>query len=126
VSKLQTHKAIIARMLALPGAGGSYPFGPGTLVFKVGNKMFALVGEDEKPLTMNLKCDPDEALALRAAHPKSIQPGYHQNKRHWNTIMLDGTLPDSLIGEMISHSYALVVAGLPKSEREKLARRRKS
>jgi predicted DNA-binding protein (MmcQ/YjbR family) len=123
MARLQTHKAVVARLLACPGAGGSYPFGPGTLVFKVGDKMFALLGEDEKPLTINLKCDPDEALALRAAHPRSIQPGYHQNKRHWNTVVLDGSLPDALVDEMIAHSYALVVAGLPKAEREKLAKK---
>lgn len=120
MTKGQKRKAIRAYILAKPGAGGSYPFGEGALVFKVANKMFALIGEDEKPETINLKCDPDEALALRAAHPKSITPGYHMDKRHWNTIVLDDSLPDQLINEMIDQSYALVVQGLPKIVREKL------
>jgi predicted DNA-binding protein (MmcQ/YjbR family) len=121
MAKLQTRKAITAHLLTLPGADGSYPFGPGALVFKVANKMFALLAEDETPLTMNLKCDPDEALALRAAHKKSITPGYHMNKRHWNTIILDGSLSDGLVKEMIAQSYGLVVSSLPKATREKLA-----
>jgi predicted DNA-binding protein (MmcQ/YjbR family) len=119
VAKLQTLKAISAYLHAKPGASSSYPFGPGALVFKVANKMFALLGDDETPLTMNLKCDPDEALALRAAHP-AIEPGYHMDKRHWNTITLDGSLPDALVREMIDQSYELVVAGLTKAAREKL------
>lgn len=105
-------------LLAKPGVASSYPFGPGMLVYKVGNKMFALLAEDEEPLTINLKCDPDEAMALRGAHPKSIYPGYHMDKQHWNTVVLDGNLADELVLEMIDQSYALVVAGLPKAARE--------
>jgi predicted DNA-binding protein (MmcQ/YjbR family) len=119
LTKLQTLKGITALLCAKPGASSSYPFGPGALVFKVGGKMFALLGDDETPLTMNLKCDPDQALALRAAY-KSIMPGYHMSKRHWNTVTLDGTLSDGLVREMIEHSYELVVASLPKATREKL------
>lgn len=107
-------------LLAKPGAQPGYPFGPGTLVLKVGGKMFALLAEDSDPWTINLKCDPDEALALRAAHPKSITPGYHMDKRHWNTILLDGRLPNDLVNELIDQSYELVVAGLPKLMRAKL------
>lgn len=125
MAKLQTHKALIAHLLAMPGADASYPFGPGALVFKVSNKMFALMAEDERPLTMNLKCDPDEALALRAANPKSITPAYHMNKRHWNGILLDGSLPDGLVKEMIAQSYALVVSSLPKAEREKVTAKKR-
>jgi predicted DNA-binding protein (MmcQ/YjbR family) len=122
VGKLQGLKPLTAHLGAKPGAVASYPFGPGALVFKVGEKMFALVAEDERPLSMNLKCDPDEALALRAAHPRSIQPGYHMSKRHWNTVVLDGSLLDTLVREMIDQSYGLVVASLPKAAREKLAK----
>lgn len=112
----------MAYLRAKPGASSSYPFGPGALVFKVVGKMFALLADDETPLTINLKCDPDEALALRAAH-KTIVPGYHMSKRHWNTVTLDGTLPDALVREMVEHSYELVVASLPKAKREILAKK---
>ncbi len=96
-----------------------YPFDATTLVFKVMNKMFALFAEDETPLRINLKCDPEEAQILRGMH-ESISPGYHMNKEHWNTVILDGSLPDELIYEMIDNSYDLVVKGLKKSDREKL------
>jgi predicted DNA-binding protein (MmcQ/YjbR family) len=102
-----------------PGSREEYPFGPETLVFKVISKMYALVGEDDNPLHMNLKCDPEQAPALRSMH-ESILPGYHMNKEHWNTIVLDGSLPDELILKFIDDSYDLVVAGLRKSEKEKL------
>ena len=117
--KLQAHKGVVAYLLAKPGAEAGYPFGPGTLVLKVAGKMFALLGEDSKPETINLKCIPDEALALRAAH-RSIIPGYHMDKRHWNTLTLDGSLPDELVLELMDQSYALVVKGLPKAKREQL------
>lgn len=117
--KTQTHKAVVTYLSAKPGAEAGYPFGPSTLVFKVGGKMFALLGEDSETETVNLKCIPDEALALRAAH-KAIAPGYHMDKRHWNTLTLDGSLPDDLVHELIDQSYALVLRGLPKAVREKL------
>ena len=96
-----------------------YPFDESTLVFKVINKMFALIAEDETPLRINLKCDPDEAQILRGMH-KSIMPGYHMNKEHWNTVILDGSLPDELIYKLIDDSYDLVVKGLKKADRERL------
>lgn len=99
------------------GATDGYPFGPGALVFKVGGKMFGLVAEDARPLTVSLKCDPDLGLELRAQYP-AVQPGYHFNKRHWNTITLDGSVPVDELAELIDHSYQLVVAGLPRSERD--------
>lgn len=83
-------------------------------------KMFALISENENPLRINLKCDPDDALALRAEHP-AIIPGYHMNKRHWNTLILDGSLPDALVAELIDHSYALVVKRLTKAQKDSLA-----
>jgi predicted DNA-binding protein (MmcQ/YjbR family) len=97
----------------------SYPFDETTLVFKVVNKLFALIAEDEIPMRINLKCDPEEAQILRGMH-QSIIPGYHMNKEHWNTVILDGSLPDELIYKMIDDSYDLVVKGLKKSDRDML------
>lgn len=96
------------------------PFGPETLVYKVMGKMFALVSWGEDPLRINLKCDPDLALALRAEYAAVI-PGYHMNKKHWNSVILNGSIPEALLIEMIDNSYALVVKGLKKADREKLA-----
>ncbi len=96
------------------------PFGPQALVYKVMGKMFALIAWEEDPISISLKCDPDLALALRAQYPAVI-PGYHMNKRHWNTVTLDGSIPEKEILAMIEESYALVVNGLKKAEREKLA-----
>jgi len=106
-------------LLSKNGTTSGYPFDENTLVFKVVNKMCALIGEDETPLRINLKCDPEEAQVLRGIH-KSIIPGYHMNKEHWNTIILDGSLPDELIYKLIDDSYNLVVKGLKKSDREVL------
>jgi predicted DNA-binding protein (MmcQ/YjbR family) len=95
------------------------PFGPEYLVFKVMDKVFAIVATDTTPLSMNLKCDPEDALAFRDIYA-AIRPGYHMNKRHWNTIILDGSLPEDFVFEMIDDSYGLVVKGLPMAERLKL------
>ncbi len=97
-----------------------YPFGPDTLVYKVMGKMFALVGIDESPLRINLKCDPNEAIILRDMY-ESVIPGYHMNKEHWNTVILDGSIPEEEIHKMIDESYRLVVESLKKSDREKLS-----
>lgn len=118
----QTHKAIVNYLSAKPGAKAEYPFGPDTLVYKVRGKMFALLGEDSDPETMNLKCDPDDGLALRAGH-KSIEPGYHMDKCHWITLTLDGSLPVDLVRELMDRSYVLVVNNLPKTVRAKLKAR---
>lgn len=109
----------IARFLAKPGAEETTPFGPDALVYKVAGKMFALASPDAFPSSINLKCDPDRAELLRAEHP-AITPGYHMSKRHWNTVVLDGSLPSALVRELIDHSYDLVVAGLTKAERARL------
>ncbi len=93
--------------LAKPDATESTPFGPDNLVFKVGGKMFALLAIDEIPPTANLKCDPDRALELRDRY-EDVRPGYHMNKRHWNTVVLQGAIPDRELRAMIDHSYALV------------------
>ncbi len=101
-------------------ASETFPFGPETSVFKVAGKLFALSALEGEPLTVNLKCEPDLAVQLRAEHP-GIVPGWHMNKRHWNTVTVPG-LPDRLVRELIEDSYDLVVAGLPKAERLRLDR----
>ena len=106
-------------LLNKKGTTCGYPFDETTLVLKVVNKIFALIAEDEVPLRINLKCDPEEAQILRGMY-KSIIPGYHMNKEHWNTVILDGSLPDELIYKFIEDSYDLVVKGLKKTDREKL------
>ena len=98
----------IDHILSKPGAEESTPFGPDVLVFKVGGKMFALTDPGEYPARLNLKCDPDRAISLRDEY-ESVLPGYHMNKKHWNTILLDGSLPSPMVRELIDHSYALVV-----------------
>jgi predicted DNA-binding protein (MmcQ/YjbR family) len=101
------------RCLAFPGAGEQFPFTPGLSVFKVAGKMFALSRLDEQPLTVSLKCEPELAEQLRDSYP-AIRPGYHLNKRHWNTVDIDGSLPDHLVLDMVEDSYDLVMAGLSK------------
>ncbi len=96
----------------------SFPFDEVTLVFKVVGKMFALVSIDGE-LSINLKCDPEKALELREHYPE-VLPGYHMNKRLWNTVLLDGTLDNDMIKSWIDDSYDLVVAKLPQKERVKL------
>jgi len=105
-----------AQCLALPGASEEFPFGDEVSVFKVGGKMFAVCDLDGQPLQLSVKCDPDIAVQLRAAHP-AIVPGYHLNKRHWNTITLDGSLPDGMVTDLLGDSYDLVVASLPRARR---------
>ncbi len=94
-----------------------FPFDATTLVFKVCGKMFALTNLDGD-LSINIKCDPDKAIELRERFP-SVQPGYHMSKIHWNTVYIDGSIPDKLIMEWIDDSYNLIVSKLPKKEREK-------
>ncbi len=99
--------------LTKPGAVEETPFGPDNLVFKVGGKMFALASLDEVPPRVNLKCDPERALDLRDRY-ESVQPGYHMNKRHWNTVEFTGEVPDAELRRMIDDSYELVAKSLPK------------
>jgi predicted DNA-binding protein (MmcQ/YjbR family) len=108
-----------AHCLALPGAEETLPFGPNVIVYKVAGKMFALTDPEEVPAKAGLKCDPERALDLRDRY-EDIVPGYHMNKKHWNTVTLDQGLPSNLIIELIAHSYQLVVASLPKKLRETL------
>ncbi|MGD7654712.1 MAG: MmcQ/YjbR family DNA-binding protein [Verrucomicrobiales bacterium] len=107
---------VIAHCLAKPASGQSTPFGPDVLVFKVAGKIFALCNPSDFPARVNLKCNPERALTLRGQHDAVI-PGYHMNKKHWNTVILDGSLPADLVRELIDHSYELVVSSLPKSKR---------
>ena len=101
------------------GAGESLPFGDGTLVFKVMDKVFLLTDFEGQPVSFNVKCHPERAAQLREQYP-CVHPGYHMSKKHWNTVMADGSVPDSLLREWIDHSYDLVVTGLPKAQKTAL------
>jgi predicted DNA-binding protein (MmcQ/YjbR family) len=105
--------------LSKPRATEGTPFGPDVLVFKVGGKMFALAALDEVPTAANLKCDPDLALELRDRY-EQVRPGYHMNKKHWNTVEIGGGIPDAELRKMIDHSYELVVKRLPRVKRQLL------
>jgi predicted DNA-binding protein (MmcQ/YjbR family) len=94
--------------LSLPSVTEDYPFGDGVAVWKVNGKMFALTQPPGKPDRVNLKCDPTLAIALRQEYHPSVREGYHQNKKHWNTVDLDGKVPDAELKRMIDHSYELV------------------
>lgn len=103
-------------LLSFNGAQETFPFGPATSVFKVAGKMFALSQLAAAPLRVSLKCDPALAQALREAHA-AVLPGYHLNKQHWNTVIIDGSLPEPMIRDMIEDSYDLVVSRLPAVQR---------
>jgi predicted DNA-binding protein (MmcQ/YjbR family) len=108
--------------LSFNAAVEDFPFNPDTSVFKVLGKVFALSHLGGRPLTVNLKCDPEDAVRLREEYPGLIVPGWHMNKRHWNTVTVDGSLPGRLVRELVEDSYDLVVAGLPRAERLRLDR----
>lgn len=113
-------EAIRDYCLLKKGTTESFPFGETTLVFKVMEKLYALVSLDNDPLRVNLKCDPEYAIQLREEND-AIIPGYHMNKKHWNSLMIDGRISDRLIKELIDHSYELVVKKLKKADRDFLA-----
>jgi predicted DNA-binding protein (MmcQ/YjbR family) len=96
----------------------STPFDDVTLVFKVADKMYALLPLDAVELSINLKCDPERAIALREKYPETVLPGYHMNKSHWNTVMVDGKLTREQLLELIDHSYDLIVESLNRKQRE--------
>ncbi len=117
-------------LLSKPGATLDHPFGEDTMVIKVKHKMFATLSvgkmekseinlDNENTAWLNLKCDPDEALALRDIF-NAVIPGYHMNKKHWNTLILDGTIPDEEIKRMIDNSFMLVVQNMPKADQESI------
>jgi predicted DNA-binding protein (MmcQ/YjbR family) len=110
---------VIAACTAKPGAVEDYPFGEEVAVFKVAGRMFALVPLGETPGSVSLKCDPGLAISLRARYV-GVTPGYHLSKRHWNTVALDGSVPDQELLELIDHSYDLVVARLTRAQRDQL------
>jgi predicted DNA-binding protein (MmcQ/YjbR family) len=99
--------------LAKPSAEECFPFGPETLVYKVNGKIFLLASIDKQPVQFNVKCDPEKAIELRELHA-SVIPGYHMNKKLWNTVIIDGTLPSATLKEFIDDSYQLVNKGKKK------------
>ena len=107
--------------LGKPNTTEGMPFGETVLVFKVAGKMFALMSLDELPATANLKCDPDMALDLRDRY-EGVRPGYHMNKKHWNTVEIDSGVPEVDLRGMIDHSYDLVVQSLPRAKRSRKLR----
>lgn len=113
------YDTLCAYLETKPDARRDMPFGADTLVFKVMDKMFALVAWQAEPLTINLKADPVDAVMLRRQY-SAVAPGYHMNKDHWNTVTLDGSIPDAEIQRMIDDSYRLVVRGLSKAKQERL------
>ena len=113
-----TPEEVAAYALQLPQATEENPFGPGVDVYKVEGKVFAILAPNGSP-TVSLKCEPSLAMHLRQQY-EGVTPGYHLNKKHWNTVRLDGDVPRDQIEEMIEHSYERVVAGLPKMVRLRL------
>lgn len=111
-------------LLAKEGTSECLPFGPQALVFKVLDKMFAIISLDAVPPWVTLKCDPEKALLLREQYD-AVRPGYHTNKKHWNTILIDNSVPDDELVEWVDHSYDLVVKGMKKADQVKLAGLRK-
>ena len=105
-------EAIREYSLQKPAVTEGFPFGEDTLVFKVNEKIFLLAGLDELPLQFNVKCNPEKAIQLREDYPESVLPGYHMNKKHWNTIIVDGRLSVKQLTEMIDPSYAFVLKKL--------------
>ncbi|OED39434.1 MmcQ-like protein [Flavobacteriaceae bacterium (ex Bugula neritina AB1)] len=105
--------------LSKKGVTEEFPFNETTLVFKVMGKMFALTGLDRLPFSVNLKCDPERIVELREYHPE-IEPGYHMNKKHWNTVNFSGSLSTNMLHELIDHSYSLVIDGLTKKAKQEL------
>jgi len=101
------HKTVEEYILSMPNARLDYPFGKEVAVYKAGDKMFALITEGKTPVNLSLKCDPELAKVLREKY-ESVMPGYHLNKKHWNTIILSGQLSWEEVQDLIRHSYSLV------------------
>jgi predicted DNA-binding protein (MmcQ/YjbR family) len=117
------HETLITHALRLPGTSLQYPFDPALPVLFVGSKMFALFGKTESKQSVNVKVIPEEAWLLREQYSGTVLPGYHMNKKHWNTIVLDGIVPDSELIDMLELSYQLVYNKLTKQERERISLR---
>jgi len=116
-----TRETLQAELAAFPGATVEYPFDFTTRVYKVGGKIFAITDDVAEPLTVSLKCDPDIAVELREEYPNNVVPGYHLNKRHWNTVTVDVCVHDDDLRDWLAHSYDRVFASLPRSVREQIA-----
>lgn len=114
------HRRLIELGLQYPGTSLRYPFDPEMPVLYVGDKMFALLGGSGDSESVNLKTSPEEAWLLRDTYPGGVLPGYHMNKKHWNTVVLDGNVPDEVIAQMLEESFRLVVAKMTRSEKEKI------
>jgi predicted DNA-binding protein (MmcQ/YjbR family) len=110
--------------LSKPAAEETLPFGPDTLVYKVGGKIFLISSLNSETFRFSVKCDPEKVIELRERYD-CVQPGYHLNKKHWNTIIVDGTVSTSLLKEWIDHSYDLIVASLPAKTRDQVTRKNK-
>lgn len=119
--KIMNIEAFREYCLSKKGVTEHFPFDEQTLVFKVMGKMFALSGLERIPAQVNLKCDPERAVQLREAHPDFIFGGYHMSKKHWNTVILENSIPPQMILDLIDHSYDLVVRGLSKKLQEELS-----
>jgi predicted DNA-binding protein (MmcQ/YjbR family) len=116
-----TAAALRKLCLSFPGAYEDFPFGPETSVFKVEGKLFAISALESEPLNVSLKCEPELAEQLRGSYPDDVVPGYHLNKRHWNTVMCSGAVvSDEMIRDMVEDSYDLIVAAMPRTVRERL------
>jgi len=102
-------------VLQKPSVTEGFPFGETTIVFKVNNKIFLLVPLDTGQLQFNVKCDPDKAIELRDEYPDNVLPGYHMNKKHWNTVIADGSLSNKQLLQMVDDSYTLVTKGKQKN-----------
>ena len=112
--------AVRSWCLARPGVTEERPFGPITTVFKVEGKVFLLSALERAPLQVSLKCEPPLAEQLRRDYPATVRPGYHLNKRHWNTVTCDGSIPDPMVIDMLEDSYDLVVSAMSRATRERL------
>jgi len=110
-------ESFYAYCMEKPGAEACFPFDETTLVFKVGGKMFALASLDTEKFRVNLKCDPERAIELRASWP-GVTPGWHMDKKHWNTVLFEEGIPDDFLRELIDHSYELIWSKLPKKVKE--------
>ena len=115
-----TARSLRKLCLGFPGAYEDFPFGPETSVYKVEKKLFAISALGASPLKVSLKCEPELAEELRGSYPDAVTPGYHLNKRHWNTVLCDGSLPAAMVRDMVEDSYDLIVAAMPAVVRERL------
>ena len=105
--------------LSMPSVTEDMPFDETTLCFRVGGKIFAITDIEDRPITVNLKCDPEKAVELREKHD-FIKPGWHMNKKHWNTVNLESEISEELFRELVTHSYDLIFSKLPKKIKDKI------